>query len=62
MPSPLRFACLSFGLMAVEVLSGVSSMLDTIETQSFEVFTGIMRKLLPELFHVKIRTAAVLTV
>lgn len=61
-PPPLPLARLSSRLAAVGVTFGVSSILDTIEMQSFEVFSDIVRNLLGERLDVDSGTTAVLAV
>ena len=62
-PSALPFACLSSGVAAIWILSGVSPMmLDTIETQPFDLFSSLFHSLLGELLDVNVGTAAMFTV
>lgn len=57
--SPLPCACLSSGVAAIGVSFGVSPVLDTIETQAFEVFSGSLRSLLVEADDVDLGSVAV---
>ena len=61
-PSPLPFACLSAGVVAIWALFGVSSVLDTVKAQSFDFSSGIFCSLLSELLDVDYGTVAVFTV
>ena len=58
-PSPLSFANL---FPAVRVFSGIFSVLNTVETQSFKVSCGIWRNWFGELPDVEIGTTTVLAV